>query len=217
MSSQEEVKRAHIQELVAKLNKDNRQLDVILELSASLVDVNDLEQAEELLARSLTLFPDNNDLLYNLGNVYYLADKFDRAGEIFDRLISADYGFQAYYMKAKTLNQQGHANLAIAFALTAVEKAPKDALSNELLADLLMTNGNFESSIDFYQKALKLKPVAKYYFNIAICLMNLGKDYQFYLEKAKSLDEKYFVEHEKKLSDLQKFLRENGGNDDRGK
>lgn len=214
MSSQEEQKRAHIQKLVAKLNKDNKQLNVILELSANLVDVNDLEQAEELLARSLTLFPDNNDLLYNLGNVYYLADKFDRASEIFDKLIKADYGFQAYYMKAKTLNEQGHANLAIAFALTAVEKEPGDVLSNELLADLLMTNGNFASSIDYYQKAIEIKPMAKYYFNIAICRMNLGKDYQESLQRAKSLDAKYFVEHEKKLSDLQKFLKENGGSND---
>ncbi|WP_125707927.1 tetratricopeptide repeat protein [Companilactobacillus zhongbaensis] len=214
MSSQEELKRAHIQKLVAKLNKNNQQLDVILELSASLVDVNDLEQAEELLARSLTLFPNNNDLLYNLGNVYYLADKFDRASEIFDRLIAADYGFQAYYMKAKTLNEQGKANMAIAFALTAVEKAPNDVLSNELLADLLMTNANFESAIDYYQKAVELKPTAKYFFNIAICLMNLERPYQTYLEKAKSLDEKYFVEHEKKLADLQRFLTENGGSND---
>lgn len=214
MSSQEEQKRAHIQKLVAKLNQNNKQLNVILELSANLVDVNDLEQAEELLARSLTLFPNNGDLLYNLGNVYYLADKFDRAGKIFDKLIAAGYGFQAYYMKAKTLNEQGKANLAIAFALTAVEKQPQDVLSNELLADLLMTNANFESAIDYYQKALKIKPSAKYFFNIAICLMNLERPYQTYLEKAKSLDEKYFVEHEKKLADLQKFLTENGGSND---
>lgn len=213
-NEQKERKRKHIQKLVARLNKDHKQLNVILELSASLVDVSDLEQAEELLTRSLSLFPDNQDLIYNLGNVYFLASKYDRASDIFDQLIKADYGSVAYFMKAKTLDEQGKKSLAIAYALTAVEKSPQDQMSNELLADLLMANGNFETAIDYYKKADSINESAKYNFNIAICLMNLDQPYQEYLHKSKMIDEKYFNEHEKKISDLQKFLAKNGGKDD---
>ncbi|MCH4008429.1 tetratricopeptide repeat protein [Companilactobacillus sp.] len=211
---QEGKKRAHIQKLVARLNQNNRQLDVILELSANLVDVGDLEQAEELLARSLTLFPDNQDLIYNLGNVYFLADKYDRANELFDQLINKNYGAEAYFMKAKSLDEQGQKSLAIAFALTAVEKMPKDSAANELLADLLMANGNFESAQQYYSKVNEIKPSAKANFNLAICAMNLEQPYQDYLKQSKSLDEHYYVEHEKKLADLQKFLAKNGGSND---
>lgn len=204
----------HIKKLVAKLNQNHKQLAVILELSANLVSVGDLEQAEELLTRSLSLFPDNTDLLYNLGNVYYVANKFDRANEIFDKLIQVDYGYEAYLMKAKTLDQQGQRQLAIAFALTAVEQGKADVATHELLADLLMANGNFDSAIQYYQQANAIKTTAKFYFNIALCKMNLGTDYKADLSSAKKLDSDYYHEHEKKLSNLQKFLTKNGGKDD---
>ncbi|WP_119326913.1 tetratricopeptide repeat protein [Companilactobacillus musae] len=206
-------KEAAIKLIVADLNKDPKQLTEILQLSTYLVQAGDLEQAEELLARSLEMFKDNQDLLYNLGNVYYLADKFDRANDIFQKLADDDYAFEAYFMMAKTLNQQGKRQLAIMYALTATEKSPKDLQANELLADLLLANGNFEESLEFYQKANEIKPQAKYYFNMALCAMNLKKDYQSYLNKAKSLDEKYYLKNEKKLADLQEFIKQGDSND----
>jgi tetratricopeptide (TPR) repeat protein len=214
MSTEKEKKQAVIKQLVEKLNQDNHQLDVILELSANLVSVGDLEQAEELLTRSLSIFPDNQDLIYNLANVYYTADKFDRASELFDQLIAGGYGFEAYFMKAKTLDQQGQRTIAIAFALTAVEKAPHDVGTNELMADLLMANGDFNTAIGYYQLAIDIKPQSKFYFNIAVCQMNLEQPYQEYLEKSKDLDEEYYLKHEQKLAEIQKFLTKNGGNDD---
>ena len=211
---QQQEKQAHIQKLVKQLNQDNHQLDVILELSSSLVEVGDLEQAEDLLTRSLSIYPQNQDLRYNLGNVYYLAESFDKANNIFDELINDDYGFEAYLMKAKTLDQMGQTSLAIAFALTAFEKAPNDVATIELLADLLMASGSFETAIDYYQRAQAIEPKAKFAFNIALCLMSEEKPYQQYLDQAKQLDEKYFLEHEQKLAQLQKFLTENGGSND---
>jgi len=195
-------KEAAIKLIVADLNENPKQLAEILQLSTYLVQVGDLEQAEELLARSLELFKDNQDLLYNLGNVYYLADKFDKANNIFQNLINDNYAFDAYFMLAKTLNQQGKKQLAIMYALTAAEKAPDDLQVNELLADLLLSNGNFNESLGFYKIAAKIKPEAKYYFNMALCAMNLHEDYQTYLNKSKELDKSFYMKNEKKLSDL---------------
>ena len=206
-------KEAAIKLIVADLNKNPKQLPEILQLSTYLVQAGDLEQAEELLARSLEMFKDNQDLLYNLGNVYYLADKFDKANEIFQNLIDDNYAFEAYFMMAKTLNQQGQKQKAIMYALTAVEKSPKDQQANELLADLLLANGNFQESLRFYQDANKIKPEAKYYFNMALCAMNLGQDYRVFLKKSRELDENYYLKNEKKLADLQKFI-EQGDSDD---
>ncbi|AYE38015.1 tetratricopeptide repeat protein [Companilactobacillus zhachilii] len=200
--------------IVADLNKNPKQLPEILQLSTYLVQAGDLEQAEELLARSLEMFKDNQDLLYNLGNVYYLADKFDKANEIFQSLINDNYAFEAYFMMAKTLDQQGKKQLAIMYALTATEKAPRDLQANELLADLLLANGNFQEALGFYQTANKIKPQAKYYFNMALCAMNLHQDYQNYLDQSKKLDEKYYLKNEKKLADLQEFIKQ-GDSDDR--
>ncbi|CAJ1186083.1 tetratricopeptide repeat protein [Companilactobacillus nantensis] len=200
--------------VVADLNKNPKQLPEILQLSTYLVQAGDLEQAEELLARSLEMFKDNQDLLYNLGNVYYLADKFDKANTIFQNLINDDYAFEAYFMMAKTLDQQGKRQMAIMYALTAVEKSPKDLQANELLADLLLANGNFQESLGFYQTANKIKPQAKYYFNMGLCAMNLHQDYQNYLDQAKKLDEKYYLKNEKKLAELQEFIKQ-GDSDDR--
>lgn len=206
-------KEAAIKLIVADLNKDPKQLPEILQLSTYLVQAGDLEQAEELLARSLEMFKNNRDLLYNLGNVYYLVDKFDKANEIFQQLINDDYAFEAYFMMAKTLDQQGKRQLAIMYALTATEKAPHDLGANELLADLLLANGNFEESLGFYKKANKIQPQAKFYFNMALCAMNLKEDYQTYLAESKKIDEKYYLKNEKKLAELQKFIKQ-GDSDD---
>lgn len=208
-------KEAAIKLLVADLNKDAHQLPKILQLSTYLVQAGDLEQAEELLARALEMFKNNQDLLYNLGNVYYLADKFDKANQIFKDLVDDNYAFEAYFMLAKTLDQQGKRQLAVMYALTAVEKAPQDLQANELLADLLLANGNFQESLGFYQQANKIKPEAKHYFNMALCAMNLKQDYQSYLNESKKLDEAYYLKHEKKLADLQEFIKQGDSNDER--
>ncbi|MQS74931.1 tetratricopeptide repeat protein [Companilactobacillus halodurans] len=208
----EKEKAVHL--LVSDLNKNPKQLPEILQLSTYLVQSGDLEQAEELLARSLEMFKDNQDLLYNLGNVYYLADKYDKANQIFQKLVDDNYAFEAYFMMAKTLDQQGKRQLAIMYALTATEKAPKDLPANELLADLLLANGNFEESKRFYQQANKIKPQAKHYFNMALCAMNLKEDYQDYLNQAKDLDKDYYLKNEKKLADLQEFIKQQGDSDD---
>jgi hypothetical protein len=100
------------------------------------------------------------------------------------------------------------------YALTATEKAPHDLQANELLADLLLANGNFQEALGFYQMANKIKPQAKYYFNMALCAMNLHQDYQNYLDQSKKLDEKYYLKNEKKLADLQEFIKQ-GDSDDR--
>jgi len=206
-------KEGAIKLVVADLNKDPKQLPEILQLSTYLVQAGDLEQAEELLARSLELFKDNQDLLYNLGNVYYLADEFDKAGSIFQKLVNDDYAFEAYFMMAKTLDQQGKRQLAVMYALTAAEKAPNDQQANELLADLLLANGNFNEALDFYKVANKIQPEAKYYFNMALCAMNLKEDYQTYLNECKKLDEKYYLKNEKKLADLQEYIKQGDSND----
>ncbi len=206
-------KEAAIKLIVADLNKDPKQLQEILQLSTYLVQAGDLEQAEELLARSLEMFKDNQDLLYNLGNVYYLADKFDKANSIFQNLVNDDYAFEAYFMLAKTLDQQGKRQLAIMYALTAAEKSPNDLQANELLADLLLSNGNFNESLGFYKIASEIKPQAKYYFNMALCAMNLHEDYQTYLNKSKELDKSFYMKNEKKLSDLQEFIKQGDSND----
>jgi tetratricopeptide (TPR) repeat protein len=117
-------------------------------------------------------------------------------------------------MLAKTLDQQGKRQLAVMYALTAVEKAPKDLQANELLADLLLANGNFKESLGFYQQANKIKPEAKHYFNMALCAMNLKQDYQSYLNESKELDEDYYLKHEKKLADLQEFIKQGDSNDE---
>jgi len=210
----EQVKK-EIKKLVDDLNTNSRQLGKILKLSAYLVEVGDLEQAEELLIRSMPLFPEDKDLLYNLGNVYYLAGKYDKSNDIFQKLINANYGFVAYFMMAKTLDEQGKRQMALVYALTAVEKNKQDLAANELMADLLLANGNFSESMSYYQKANKIKPQSKFYFNMALCAMNLKEDYQAYLNKSKELDAKYYLKNEKKLANLQKFIKETGDSNDR--
>ncbi|WP_125762623.1 tetratricopeptide repeat protein [Companilactobacillus hulinensis] len=210
----EQVKK-EIKKLVDDLNTNSRQLGKILKLSAYLVEVGDLEQAEELLIRSMPLFPEDKDLLYNLGNVYYLAGKYDKSNDIFQKLINANYGFVAYFMMAKTLDEQGKRQMAIVYALTAVEKNKQDLAANELMADLLLANGNFSESMSYYQKANKIKPQSKFYFNMALCAMNLKEDYQAYLNKSKELDAKYYLKNEKKLANLQKFIKETGDSNGR--
>lgn len=207
-------KQEAIKLLVADLNKNPKQLPEILQLSTYLVQAGDLEQAEELLARSLEMFKDNQDLLYNLGNVYYLADKYDKANQIFQNLIDDNYAFEAYFMMAKTLDQQGKRQLAIMYALTAVEKSPQDLQANELLADLLLANGNFDEALGFYRTANEIHPEAKNYFNMALCAMNLKRDYQNYLNESKKLDQAYYLKHEKKLADLQEFIKQQGEKND---
>ena len=207
-------KEAAVKVLVQDLNQNSRQLPKILQLSTYLVALGDLEQAEDLIQRGLALFPKEKDLRYNLGNVYFVAEKFDQASQLFQELINDDYGFEAYFMEAKTLSKQDQKQLAIVYALTAVEKNPTDLAASELLADLLLANGNFAEALDYYRQANQLQAQAKFYFNMALCQMNLNQEYQSTLAQAKQLDPGFYQQHVKKIADLQNYLK-TGDRDDR--
>ncbi|WP_234032548.1 hypothetical protein [Companilactobacillus bobalius] len=78
----------------------------------------------------------------------------------------------------------------------------------------MLANGNFEEALGFYKTANEIQPEAKHYFNMALCAMNLKQDYQNYLNESKKLDQDYYLKHEKKLADLQEFIKQQGEKND---
>ncbi|WP_245823042.1 tetratricopeptide repeat protein [Lactobacillus terrae] len=197
--------------LVESLNENYNQLDLILQLSSYLVELGDVEQAEELLTKGLSIYEDDSNLLYNLGNVYFTAGKYEKASEIFQKLINSDFGFEAFYMISKTLDEMDNTQMATVYALTAQEMQPDDLLVNELLASILMKSSNFEEAKQYYQKALKIKEKSADYFNLAICQMNIGEEFNNSLKKSRELDADYFDKQEKKLANIQNYLKETEG------
>lgn len=196
--------------LADSLKKDFKQLDLILQLSTYLSYGGELDQAVELLQRSLNIFPDNLAIKYNLGNIYFNQSKIDQAMPIFNELLTGDFSKPATFMLAQCYQQLGDNNHALVYAITAAENEKEDEGYPQLVGDLLLATGNIEQAQNYYQLSVDIRKNEKNTFNLALCKSVLDEDGSKELfEESKKINNKYYEDNIQRLADIQKLINGN--------
>jgi len=217
---QEEAKaKLLVHELVVKIDKHPDDYHNYYELATVLVEGKDYQQAEELLMKALGLFSKSDqsvtDLLkYGLGNVYYAAEEYDKAIEIFQTIVDPQLKVKAYVMLAQSYMAKGDNKRAMVFALTAQSESRDDPEVNKLIGDNLLSLGNFQQAGEFYDLALKVDANnGQVNFDRGIVALVNDENYQEYFEKAKKFDPDYYEKGQQRLQDIEKFIQLNKNSD----
>lgn len=201
-----------VSKLVKQIDDHPEDYHLNYELATVLLDMQDVEQAEELLIKSRGLFSDDdqatNLLTYGLGNVYYQAAAYDKAAAEFAKVTDEKLQLDAYQMLAQTYTQQNNYQKAFAFALTVHDANKQDPTANALLGDILMAMGNFNQAADFYDQALMADPKnGKVNFNRGLTAMVLGQDEAPFMKAAEQNDPDYVKRSQEKVNDIATLIK----------
>lgn len=200
-------KQAAVQLLAHKLQQDMSHLDWFLQLSGYLTSGGDLVQSEELLLRAKQIFPNSQEIDYNLAVIYFIAGKLEQSQQWLQNITDNKLASDVYYLMSKQFLQKRQIERALAYALTAYEKNSHLDDNCLLLGDIFLQLKRFSNAQDYYKRALELKKTAPAYFKLALVEMVCG-DTKFsqHFQKAKQLDKSYFSTHQQQLADIERYL-----------
>jgi len=207
---------ALVHELVTKIDANSEDYHAYYDLIVLLTAGQDFEQAEALAMKALGKFQQlaqAADLLrYALGNVYYQAESYDKALPYYQQITDPKLKNDAYMMMGQSLMGQRDYQHALAWAITAQEAQPQRLDTNLLVADVLLALGNNQQASDYYQKAFVADSHSgKAAFNVGLTAMVLGQSYAKWFEQAQKLDPDYFKQHQQQLTDIEKMLANQAG------
>lgn len=199
---------AAVSALTKYLNTHPDDIDGYLLLASFLTILQDFEQAELLLQKTLVKFPHQPSLTYALATLYYQSQAYDQALPLFLSLQSnAETSEDATFMLGETYLQLNQPQRALGYALTAVEQDPAKTDANVLVADIMIQLQMFKQAEPYLAQALKQQPQsAAINFKYGLIAMVLGKNYNDYFVKSRQLDEKYFKTHRQQLDEIARFL-----------
>ncbi|QLE68693.1 hypothetical protein LROSL3_0914 [Furfurilactobacillus rossiae] len=205
-AAQAEAKQA-VTRLVKQIDANPNDFHLYYQLATVLTEMQDYEQAEELLMKAQGLFAKDEGALsllnYGLGNVYYQAASYDKAVSAFSKVKDEKLRLEAYQMMAQTAMQQNQYQKAFAFALTVHDAKPKDASVNALLGDILMAMGNFNQAADFYDQSLAADDQNGHvYFSRGLTAMVLEQDATPFMNAAKRLDPDFVKRSQQRVNDI---------------
>lgn len=204
---QQNQKQAAVRLLAQKLQQDMSHLDWFLQLSGYLTAGGDLAQAEELLLKAKQLFPQAQEIDYNLAVIYFMAGKKEQSQQWLQNITDTKLASDVYYLMAKQFLQKRQVAQALAYALTAYEKNPHLDDNCLLVGDIFLQLKRFANAQDYYQRALTLKQSAPAYFKLALAEMVCGDSkFSQHFQKAKQLDKSYFATHQQQLADIERYL-----------
>lgn len=128
-------------------------------LAATLVDVEQYDEAARFLDSSLQLKPDSPDLLFLRGRVHLARNENDTARKVFDRALKLkpDYD-EAWAYLGRACLAAGDQPSAIAALQEAKRLSPTKADTYRRLAQALLATGQRSLAIDNLRQALALAP-----------------------------------------------------------
>lgn len=204
-----------VHRLIGAIDEHPDQVNNYYDLGSLLTRLQSFDQAEELFMKALGIFENKGDkeainlLNYGLGNVYYTVGKIKTALEYYNKIDDPKLKADSYLMMAQSYMKEKQYKQAVAYGLTALELRPDDAEINQVLGDSFLALGEFEQARGYYDRILKHHPGrADTQFNRGLVAMVLGEDYHNYLDQAQQLNPDYYAKSEKRISDIENFLRQ---------
>lgn len=204
-----------VHRLIGAIDEHPDQVNNYYDLGSLLTRLQSFDQAEELFMKALGIFENKGDkeainlLNYGLGNVYYTVGKIKTALEYYNKIDDPKLKADSYLMMAQSYMKEKQYKQAVAYGLTALELRPDDAEINQVLGDSFLALGEFEQARGYYDRILKHQPGrADTQFNRGLVAMVLGEDYHNYLDQAQQLNPDYYAKSEKRISDIENFLRQ---------
>ena len=203
-----------VHELVQKIDDQPDEPQHYYDLATVLVAGKDYEQAEELLMKALGLFDQSGDavrdkLIYGLGNVYYAAEEYGKAVQWFEKIRATEWKTEAYLMLAQSYLGMGDNKRSMAFALSAQSDTKINPQISNMIGDNLLALGDFTQAGRFYDQVLEVEPNnGPANFNRGLVAMVNGEPYAGLFERAQENDPKYFKAGQQKLSEIEKFIKE---------
>ena len=162
----------------AKIDSSNKGADKIIEESEALVKRGNFTEALNLLNQAAELFPDNQFVFVNRGNIYNNNFRdFDKAIVDYNKTIALNDKFSwPYHNRAIALGRLKRWDEAIADYGRAIELNPTFAAAYNGRAWAYCQIGNFEAAIVDANKALELMPNEANYFDTrATAYAGLGR------------------------------------------
>lgn len=159
-----------------------------------------LQEAQTYLDRCLQIYP----LYYNAylikGNNYFYQNEYDKALEVYEKLIKLNPNFDLVYENLRNVlraggryfgEQEGNLKKANEWLKKAYQYNPKDYETLRLLGTSYGMLQDNEQALKYFLKATEVNPNEGYaWFNVSIVYNHMGdkEKANFYLQKAIALD-----------------------------
>ena len=149
-----------IKDLVIANTIDSLNAEYYIELSDFYLRLGKSEVVNSLLQKGNKLIPDNRDILYRLGNLYFYIQDYNKAVEYLNQAIEIDRFYApAYFSKGLVYYEIGKTDIAIKNFQTAVEREP-DYYDAYIQLGLLYLEKSDSLALDYYENALRLSPAS---------------------------------------------------------
>jgi protein O-GlcNAc transferase len=136
-----------------------------------------LQRAEAICLEILKEVPDNADVLYFLGVIYFQQDNFDSAIEYLEQTLQKNHPIpDAYHIMGMAFYNKGLLDSAIQCYQKTIQLSPDYAEAYNNLGNAYREKGLTDEAILSYQKAVQINPkLAVVYRNIGIGLQEKGR------------------------------------------
>jgi tetratricopeptide (TPR) repeat protein len=142
-----------------RLANENCTVSGRIDLAQKLHDAGRTTDAIALLEQARPSYPDDVELLSNLGAMYVGAGQLDKAREALDHAARANANHvPTLYNLTVVELRAGNLDSALAYARKAVELAPALAHSHVMLADVLDAKGRVADAIPAAREAIRIDP-----------------------------------------------------------
>jgi len=148
------------------LNKETLKLNL---LEAKIANAKE-EKTRELkaLLGAYKLNPNNEEMLYKLGEYYFLQKDWENSRKYFENLVNIDnFFYEAYFGYIYSLINLGKADLALYEARKLSNLNPNASDTEFLFAKICELNGEFNQALAYLNKAIEKSENVKYYIEKA--------------------------------------------------
>jgi protein O-GlcNAc transferase len=151
-----------------------------IQLALRHYQAGNLDQAEYICKEILKIYPDNTEVLYFLGFIYFQIENYDLSIMYIEKALQINQTIpDAYHILGMAFQGKGQIESAIQSYKKTIQLNPNYVEAYNNLGNIFKEKGQFDQAMYYYQKAIQINP------DMAITHRNLGVTYQ---EKGK-LDE----------------------------
>lgn len=154
-------------------------LSTLINLSAVLIKLEKLEEAQEILSKAINLYPTNEILYLNLGNIFAKNKNWQMSLNCYDKAISFKPDFsEAYSNRGIALQELEHFNEALASYDCAIDLQPRYADAYNNRGEVLRELNRLDDALASFDRAIEINPEYEYLLGIQLHSKMLMCDWQ---------------------------------------